>query len=263
MESFLRNLLVQVSTRPTDEYIQSMIASEQAEWEKPKSEHLKALALKANAQALEQFRSMSLKDAWMQFFSSDRTTKPSSPLSCVAAKLLEDQFKTDKVIVELGCGIGKDLSYLLGRGSKVTAVDMMPVASFVNGRFAEQIKTGELTLVQAKMEEFSFPKDVRLVFANDALPYCEPNKWISLLSKIYEALMPCGCFVGNFIEKPHPAIAAMQRGLIKTSYVACDQFASGYIVRKMLVDVGFKILICKVNAREANYIDFVAQKPGI
>lgn len=61
----------------------------------------------------------------------------------------------------------------------------------------------QLTIVHQTIEEYAFPKNVRLIYGSDILSYCNPMKIKEVLRNIHEALESKGRFVGNFYSDPN------------------------------------------------------------
>lgn len=95
---------------------------------------------------------------------------------------------TGRRAVDLGCGQGVETRALLHAGWDVIAVD----ASETGLRLLrESVGTDRLEVVQARLEDY-VPPPVDLVHASYSLPYCPPEHFATMWSRIRGALRPGG-----------------------------------------------------------------------
>jgi SAM-dependent methyltransferase len=103
----------------------------------------------------------------------------------------------DRVAVDLGCGDGKEALVLLERGWTVLAVDGAPegIARLLDAVPPDAAE--RLTTKVASFAEVELPA-ADLVYAGFSLPFCDPEDFGSVWSRIVEAVRPGGLFAGNF-----------------------------------------------------------------
>lgn len=99
--------------------------------------------------------------------------------------------------VDLAAGEGRDALELLRRGWRVVATDNHPDAfPLLLSRVPETLKP-RLTTVEVDFAETEVP-DCDLVNASFALPFCSPEHFPALWSRIVAAIRPGGRFAGQF-----------------------------------------------------------------
>lgn len=99
--------------------------------------------------------------------------------------------------VDLGCGGGRDTLELVARGWRVVAVDREPaaagrIASVVRGELADRVRT-----VIEPLESVEIPP-CQLVNASYSLPFCAPDRFADMWSRVRAAIVPGGRFAGQF-----------------------------------------------------------------
>lgn len=98
--------------------------------------------------------------------------------------------------IDLGCGEGRDTLELLRRGWRVLAIDSHPAAFDL---LLPRVPSGHrdrLTAQVAAFESVDLP-GARLVNASFSLPFCEPEHFESLWSRIVAAIDRGGRFAGQ------------------------------------------------------------------
>lgn len=105
------------------------------------------------------------------------------------------------VAVDLGCGDGKEALVLLERGWRVLAVDgaREGIARLLDAVPPED--TERLTTKVASFVEVELPA-VDLAYAGLSLPFCDPEDFGSVWSKVVASIRPGGLFAGHFFG-PH------------------------------------------------------------
>jgi SAM-dependent methyltransferase len=104
---------------------------------------------------------------------------------------------SDALVVDLGCGNGRDAIEMLRRGWKVVAVDAEPEA--LRQLRARDLPPGsDVMPIVARLEEVPLPIGVSLVNSSFAMPLCEPQAFHRLWERIREALPPGGRFSGHW-----------------------------------------------------------------
>jgi SAM-dependent methyltransferase len=103
----------------------------------------------------------------------------------------------DSLVIDLGCGDGRDVVEMVRRGWNVVAVDAEPAA--LQQLAARQMPGAErITPVNARLEEVPLPIGVKWVNSSFAMPLCEPARFHALWTRIREALPPGGRFSGQW-----------------------------------------------------------------
>jgi tellurite methyltransferase len=97
--------------------------------------------------------------------------------------------------VDLGCGEGRDTVEMLRRGWRVLAIDGHPEA-FEHLRRRVGTEPRLTTRVEA-FEHAALPREIDLVNASFALPFCGPAEFPSVWSRIVASLRPGGRFAGQ------------------------------------------------------------------
>lgn len=103
----------------------------------------------------------------------------------------------DALVIDLGCGNGRDVIEMLRRGWKVVAVDAE--AEALRQLQARPLPEGsDVTPVVARLEEGPIPLGVHLVNSSFAMPLCEPAAFHRTWERIRDALPPGGRFSGQW-----------------------------------------------------------------
>jgi tellurite methyltransferase len=101
-----------------------------------------------------------------------------------------------RTAIDLGCGAGNDSLELLRRGWDVLAIDgQAGAARFLEGRVPSKDRA-RLTCLVARMEDLDLPP-ADLIYASFSLPFCAPDMFPELWSKIRRAVRPGGHFAGQ------------------------------------------------------------------
>ena len=118
---------------------------------------------------------------WTAYYQQLRDRPPRKTL--LAALDAFDDAPADALVMDLGCGDGRDVIEELRRGWRVVAVDAEPEA---------------LRPVLARLEEVPVPLGVQLVNSSFAMPLCEPEAFHRTWERIREALPSGGRFSGQW-----------------------------------------------------------------
>jgi SAM-dependent methyltransferase len=124
--------------------------------------------------------------------------------------------------IDLGCGEGRDTAELLRRGWRVHAIDAEQEAfDRLHGR-PDLTHADRLEVVIAPFELIELPR-AQLVNASFALPFCPPEQFDALWSKVIAAIPGGGRFAGQFFgerdgwaslsERTHHTRAQVERML--------------------------------------------------
>ncbi len=132
---------------------------------------------------------------WAAYYQQLRDRPPRKTLLAAL-----DAFGTppdDALVIDLGCGDGRDVIEELHRGWRVIAVDAEPEA--LRQLQARPLPDGcDVTPVLARLEEAPIPLGVQLVNSSFAMPLCEPQAFHRTWERIREALPSGGRFSGQW-----------------------------------------------------------------
>lgn len=110
--------------------------------------------------------------------------------------------------VDLGCGAGTETLELLRRGWRVHAIDAhRSCLEFVRRRADEAGVAAGLTLECCRFETLALPpRTYALAHAGFSLPFCRAEAFGRLWRQVTEAVLPQGCFAGQFFGAREPLI---------------------------------------------------------
>lgn len=132
---------------------------------------------------------------WAEYYQKLRDRPPRRTL--LAALNRFEPKPPDALVIDLGCGDGRDVIEMLRRNWRVIGVDAEPEAL---RRLEERpLPDGcELTTVNARLEEVPIPLGIHLVNSSFAMPLCEPAGFLQAWMRIREALPSGGRFSGQW-----------------------------------------------------------------
>ncbi len=132
---------------------------------------------------------------WADYFQKLRDRPPRRTL-LVALDRFEPK-PPDALVIDLGCGDGRDVVEMLRRNWRVIAVDAEPEAL---RRLQERPlpEDSDLTTVNARLEDVPIPLGIHLVNSSFAMPLCEPAAFLRTWTRIREALPTGGRFSGQW-----------------------------------------------------------------
>ena len=146
--------------------------------------------------------------------------------------------------VDLGCGNGNNVRYLLGKGKTVDACDQSPVAlGNLKQRFAEQVKNDKLHLYQFNFMDKCWPlvnDGYQIAIADLSLHYFLPEDFAIVLEKVWFLLKDGnGRLIFRFNSKEDPEFIANQGRQIKPGIILTDsgmikQYFSHSVLRAAL-----------------------------
>ncbi len=114
--------------------------------------------------------------------------------------------RSGRVAVDLGGGgINESALLLLGQNWKVHVVDTSRVAlDVLKNTVHERLPDAadRLTLCCEDMGDYKFPENVSIIFAHDSLFYCNPDKFLTLWDRAFNALEDGGYLIGNTFARP-------------------------------------------------------------
>lgn len=112
--------------------------------------------------------------------------------------VLEPYLNPPGVAIELGCGIGHGLLFLLEKGFEVYGVD---TSAHALGILRERMPQGaKAHLIEADFSEWELPR-ADVIAAGFSLFFLSQEKHDSFLPKMLDAIKPGGLFAGQFLGK--------------------------------------------------------------
>lgn len=105
-----------------------------------------------------------------------------------------DKYKVDSAI-DLGCGSGNETVYMVKNGIKVLAIDRQLNQDFILNRLSDSEKQ-LISFKESSFEDVELPK-TKLLTAFFSIPFCNPNNFDELWTKIYNSIEDNGYFVGQ------------------------------------------------------------------
>jgi tellurite methyltransferase len=104
---------------------------------------------------------------------------------------------TDGLVIDLGCGDGRDVVEMLRRNWRVIAVDAEPEA-LRQLQARDLPESSDITPMHARLEDVPIPLGVHLVNSSFAMPLCEAPAFLRTWARIREALPSGGRFSGQW-----------------------------------------------------------------
>lgn len=105
---------------------------------------------------------------------------------------------SDKTAIDLGCGAGNDVLYLLHNQYQVTAVDKEgKVVDIVTKRISDSSK---LRFIIEDFEKVKLPK-ADLMLANLSVFFCKPEYFKHFMEEVKKNIKAQGYFVRKFFRK--------------------------------------------------------------
>ena len=105
-----------------------------------------------------------------------------------------DNYKIDNAI-DLGCGSGNETVYMIKNGIKVLAIDRQLNQDFILNRLSDNEKK-MISFKESSFEDVELPK-TKLLTAFFSIPFCNPNNFDELWTKIYSSIEDNGYFLGQ------------------------------------------------------------------
>lgn len=105
-----------------------------------------------------------------------------------------DKYKVDSAI-DLGCGSGNETVYMVKNGIKVLVIDRQLNQDFILNRLSDSEKQ-LISFKESSFEDVELPK-TKLLTAFFSIPFCNPNNFDELWTKIYNSIEDNGYFVGQ------------------------------------------------------------------
>ena len=112
--------------------------------------------------------------------------------------ILEPYLKPPGVAIELGCGIGHGLLFLLDKGYEVYGVD---TSAYALGILLKRLPVGaNAHLIEADFSEWDLPR-ADVITAGFSLFFLSQEKLDAYLPKMLDAIKPGGLFAGQFLGR--------------------------------------------------------------
>ena len=105
-----------------------------------------------------------------------------------------DKYKVDSAI-DLGCGSGNETVYMVKSGIEVLAIDRQLNKDFILNRLSDNEKK-MISFKENSFEDVELPR-TNLLTAFFSIPFCDPNNFDELWTKIYNSIEDNGYFVGQ------------------------------------------------------------------
>lgn len=105
-----------------------------------------------------------------------------------------DNYKIENAI-DLGCGSGNETFYMIKNGIKVLAIDRQLNQDFILNRLSDNEKK-MISFKESSFEDVELSK-TKLLTAFFSIPFCNPNNFDELWTKIYNSIEDNGYFVGQ------------------------------------------------------------------
>ena len=105
-----------------------------------------------------------------------------------------DNYEVDNAI-DLGCGSGNETVYMIKNGIKVLAIDRQLNQDFILNRLSDSEKQ-LISFKESSFEDVELPK-TKLLTSFFSIPFCNPNNFDELWTKIYNSIEDNGYFVGQ------------------------------------------------------------------
>jgi len=107
------------------------------------------------------------------------------------------------MIVDLGCGPGRDALYYLKQGHNVLAIDFENYALYLLEERAESKKLTCLKTTEASFQNMKLPDNTDLISAGLSLPFVPRKDFDNVWRKISFCLRAGGRFAGHFFGDKH------------------------------------------------------------
>jgi len=138
-------------------------------------------------------------DRWIKYYEATAGRPPRDTLlRALDAFEREGMADCQKFALDLGAGDGRDTVEILQRGWRVLAIDSEPKA-FERLRARPDLVRGEALETQIERIEDADLPSADLINASFALPFCAPDRFSTVWSRIVGALKPGGRFAGQLL----------------------------------------------------------------
>ncbi len=138
---------------------------------------------------------------WQEYYQDTMdSTDPQKTLSLALRNFQVENIKSGRA-VDLGAGVGKDTIFLLKSGWQVSALDAEQSSIDIILRRVNPADLPNLKVVVSKFEKMTLPKELNLINASSALPFCHPADFDQCWENIVNSLSVAGRFCGQFYGK--------------------------------------------------------------
>lgn len=146
---------------------------------------------------------LEIQKRWSEYY--ERTLanpRPPRELFSRTVKRVKDSGVTERMAVDLGCGIGVETLELLKQGWRVLSVDAQQAAlEYLTQIVPDEYKARSQTFC-GSFETLDFP-ECDFIWAGNCLPFCPTEHLATVLNNIANALKPGGRFAGDFFAPRH------------------------------------------------------------
>lgn len=154
-------------------------------------------------------------------------------------------------VLEIGCGSGRDAKEILKRTNKYTGID-------VSAGLLEiaQKRNPEGKFILADAEDFSFPKQVDVIFAFASLIHAEKKNLEKIFDAMYRALSPGGVArVSLKFNEHYKEVTKADAYGTRTYYLYSKEDIQSFPAQ-------FLMLKCEINTSEGQeWLELLLQKP--
>lgn len=116
----------------------------------------------------------------------------------IVRKFMELNIKPQYAI-ELGCGAGRDTTFLIKNGWDVLAIDKEDTKDIIVSKLNEEEKT-KFRFICQNFEDIKLEKS-NLIVANFSIPFCNKNKFEDFWTIIKESVLSGRIFCWEFLWK--------------------------------------------------------------
>lgn len=200
------------------------------------------------------------RKAFWGAFNAEHTPAPLP----VADEFIRASSGAGKVAIDLGCGNSPATVLLLEKGWNVIAVDNSRASlNLLARKHRGALETGQLTIIESDVTEFTPSEPVDLVVAADILPYINPIHFRSTWTKIHQFIKQEGFFIGNLFRSISDPLVMMNTMREMGAWFLPDR----RMVRPLLTHMGYDIQTCRFRiddpGMEAMCIQFIAKKKAL
>ncbi len=121
-------------------------------------------------------------------------TKDSGP-HIITKKIINMNIKPEGAI-DLGCGAGRDTTYLIKNGWNVLAIDKENTKEYIDKNLNDEERT-RFRFECQNFENIKLEK-TQLIVANFSIPFCSKDNFYKMWNSIVQNICKNGYFVGNF-----------------------------------------------------------------
>lgn len=228
--------------KPTSEDIISLLKNEQKLWSHtPRKDYLRPLNLNnllyQHYSTFFKWAKLPSSEVWDQY-NQIIVENHNQPKTCT---LLKSSEVCSKMAIVIGCGVSNEITNLLNNDFIVIGIDNSTFAiNKCKEIFSSFIAYNRLFLECMNIEEYIFPNNIQVIYANNVLHYIEPMQLKPLLCKIQKSLGDNGRFYGDLNANLDQTDEIIQRGAFRGWSIPTDEFDPEDLAIKLLGDCGFQ-----------------------